>query len=137
MTLTEGVKEDGGKPRWDLMPSQATEEIAEVFTFGAEKYAAHNFRKGLAFSRLFAACQRHLWAWVRGEENDPETGLSHLSRAVCNLLMIRDLQIHRGDQDDDRWKPKERCSSYAASDGARCDLEEGHLGGHEFDGAPF
>jgi hypothetical protein len=39
--------EKGVKPEaWALLPSEALEEIARVYAFGAEKYAAHNWRKG-------------------------------------------------------------------------------------------
>lgn len=100
----EGDKFDDGKPRWDLLPALAAEEIVEVLTFGAAKYGEHNFRQGLAYGRLFAACQRHLWAWLRGEEVDPESGLPHLAHAATNLLMIRDLQHYAGGEDD-RWRP--------------------------------
>jgi hypothetical protein len=35
-----------------------------------------------------ACLQRHLAAWQRGEECDPESGLPHLAHAMCNLRML-------------------------------------------------
>ena len=29
-----------------------------------------------------------MFAWFRGERNDPESGLSHLAHAICNLMML-------------------------------------------------
>ena len=83
-----GVKHDAGKPRMDLLPPEALREIAAVLAFGAQKYDAHNWRKGVAYSRLIAACLRHLFAWVGREDKDPESGRSHLAHAACCLLFL-------------------------------------------------
>ena len=37
-----GVKFDGDKPRMDLLDACAIEQLAQVLTFGASKYAAQN-----------------------------------------------------------------------------------------------
>lgn len=98
-----GTKDDGGKPRVDLLPFGALTEVAHVMTFGAQKYAAYNWH-GLSCSRLFAAALRHLWAWWRGEDNDPETGQSHVAHAACCVLMVLD-QVRERPQYDDRPRP--------------------------------
>jgi hypothetical protein len=98
------TKLDKGKPRFDLLPSAALTEVVCALTFGAEKYAPYNYL-GLAWSRIFAALMRHMWAWWRGEETDPETGLSHLAHAGACILMLRHCQI-RGSGSDDR-EPQE------------------------------
>jgi hypothetical protein len=76
--------------------------LARVLTFGAKKYAAHNWRKGIVYSRLFDALQRHLWAWWSGEEIDPESGESHLDHAACCLMFLRELSLRP--ELDDRYK---------------------------------
>ena len=45
---TDGVKHDEGKARFDLIPADSLEALAEVYTMGARKYAAHNWKKGLS-----------------------------------------------------------------------------------------
>lgn len=100
-TATVGVKHDDGKVQIALMPTEALEEIAAVFTFGAKKYAADNWRKGFTFRRVASACLRHLFAWLRGEDKDPETGLSHLAHAACNLMFLITFQ-KTGTGTDDR-----------------------------------
>lgn len=104
--MTELMKFDRGKPRLDLLPTSALEEVAKVMAAGAAKYDDHNWRKGTAWSRYYAAALRHLFAWWRGEDNDPETGLSHLAHATCCLLFI--LEYARGgkrhEKNDDRYK---------------------------------
>lgn len=86
--MVGGVKNDDGKVRWDLMPSDALEEIAKVMTHGATKYGDRNWEKGMDWHRPFAACMRHMWAWWRGEDVDPESGISHLAHAGCCVLFL-------------------------------------------------
>lgn len=88
----EGLKYDGGKPEYGLLPPVALEEIAKVLTVGAKKYARENWRYvDDAPRRYFDALQRHVWAWKRGEHLDPETGLSHLAHAGCCLMFLLEL----------------------------------------------
>lgn len=102
MTQGEGKKYDGQKPRLDLIDPYAIEVLAQVLTFGADKYAAHNWRGGIAISRLLAALLRHIFAFMRGEDNDPESGLPHLGHAMCCIMFL--LWTHRERPDlDDRW----------------------------------
>lgn len=86
--LRKGLKYDEGKIGVHLLPPGALLEIAKVLDFGARKYAAWNWSKGLLYTRLYAALLRHLWAWFRGEDSDPETGLSHLAHAGCCVLFL-------------------------------------------------
>lgn len=81
-------KYDTGKLPYDLLPSDAVEDILSVLHFGAEKYAARNWELGMDWSRPFAALMRHMWAWWRGEDTDPESGLSHLAHAGCCILFL-------------------------------------------------
>ena len=87
--MSEGIKNDNDKARYDLIPADALEDLAKVLTFGAKKYSAENWRiVGDGDSRYFAAAQRHMWAWKRGEENDPESGLPHLAHAMCCMAFL-------------------------------------------------
>lgn len=97
-----GTKYDAGKPRMDLLDSYAMEELAKVLSFGAEKYAPHNWRKGIAISRLTAAALRHLNSFNGGQDNDEETGLPHLAHAMCCLMFLLWTMKNKPDQDD-RW----------------------------------
>lgn len=101
--LEEGIKHDEDKVRMDLLSPLFLLNTADVLTYGAKKYEAHNWLKGINYSRVFAAMQRHLWAWWNGEENDPETGLSHLSHASCCLMFLLHYQAsERFPEFDDR-----------------------------------
>lgn len=99
----EGLKFDQDKPKMDLLSAVWLEDVAQVLTYGAKKYEAHNWRKGINFSRLLGALLRHVFAFVKGEDNDPETGLSHLAHASCCLMFLSELSKTKP-QFDDRYK---------------------------------
>jgi len=84
----KGVKFNSGKYMMHLVPLEALKEVAKVFTYGAKKYTADNWRKGMSFSRYFNAAERHLQAFWLNENIDEESGLPHLAHAICNLMML-------------------------------------------------
>jgi hypothetical protein len=98
-----GMKYDQEKNRLDLLSAPWISGVGQVLTFGAGKYAAHNWRKGIARSRLLGAALRHIFAYLGGEDRDPETGLLHLYHASCCLMFASELHFTRPDTDD-RYK---------------------------------
>lgn len=97
-----GTKDDGGKPRCDLLPADALLEVAKVMTNGAVRYGDRNWEQGLAWGRLVAAALRHLLAWMTGQDRDPDSGLSHLAHAATCLLFLVAFDL-RGIPGDDRF----------------------------------
>lgn len=95
-----GQKFDGGKLRYDLLPVHPLEELVRVFTIGAGKYGDNNWRKGIAYTRLFAAICRHLFAWWRGETHDPDDGQHHLASVAWGALVLMELEKTHPDLDD-------------------------------------
>lgn len=95
-----GRKDDQEKPRFELLDPEFLEGVARVLTFGARKYAAHNWRGGIAYSRLLGATLRHVNAINAGEDRDPETGLDHELHAACELMFLYWMKKHRKDMDD-------------------------------------
>lgn len=87
--MIKGEKYDGDKPRMSLIPPQAIIEISKVLTFGAHKYDDNNWQYvDNAKSRYADALLRHIFAWLDGEQTDPESGLHHLAHAGCNILFL-------------------------------------------------
>lgn len=87
----KGAKNDNNyleKPPLDLVTLEFLEETAKALGFGAEKYGRHNFKGGIEHSRLLAACLRHVNQYNAGQDNDPESGLSHLAHAAASLNML-------------------------------------------------
>ncbi len=100
---SDGTKHDTDKPRWDLLPYGALEEVVKVYTFGANKYDDWNWSKGIQYSRLMAALMRHLfkWWWKR-ESIDEETKCHHLASVVFNALGLLHFELQQQKQLDNR-----------------------------------
>lgn len=101
--VPSGRKDDQEKSRVDLLDPEFLLAVGEVLRFGAAKYAAHNWRGGIAVSRLIGSTFRHLLAICRGEDTDSESGLPHTSHLGCNAMFLYWMLIHRKDLDD-RYK---------------------------------
>jgi hypothetical protein len=62
---------------------------AMVFEYGAKKYAAWNWIKGMQWSVPVGCISRHVRAiMVDGEIDDPESKLPHVGHISCNLIML-------------------------------------------------
>ena len=96
----EAIKYDEEKPKLDLLPFRAINEIGVVLTYGAEKYDEHNWRSGFHYGRTVAAALRHLFAWVNGQDFDPESGKLHIAHAACNLLFLLEMILTNTGTDD-------------------------------------
>jgi hypothetical protein len=84
-----GVKYDGGKPQWSLMPWDALTEVVDVLTYGAKKYSPDNWKiVPNARQRYIDAGFRHFTAYAAGEKNDSETDMNHLAHAMCCMLFL-------------------------------------------------
>lgn len=59
-----------------------------VFEYGAKKYAAWNWAKGMKWSVPLACAVRHCIAILSGELIDQESGQPHMGHVQCNLLML-------------------------------------------------
>jgi hypothetical protein len=97
--LTGALKADGNKNRLDLLPTRAITEIGMVLTYGAQKYTAENWRAGMDYSRLTGAAMRHLFAWIQGEDKDPDSGLNHIAHCATNLLFLLEMIITKTGKD--------------------------------------
>ena len=104
MPTGTALKFDDGKLPLHLLSTEAMNQTAAVLQFGADKYAAHNWRKGFVWSRPLAAAMRHITAFNAGEDKDPESGLSHLAHAACCIMFLLEFEkTHK--ELDDRYKP--------------------------------
>lgn len=76
-------------------------EVALGFMEGALKYGRHNYRAaGIRASVYYDATMRHLMQWWEGEDLDPDSGLSHITKAICSLIVLRDAMIQDMITDD-------------------------------------
>lgn len=95
--LGAGLKYDTGKPRPSLlirgMP-RALMRVAEVLTFGAQKYEAHSWRSvENGEERYDDAKLRHMFKDAMGEVDDSESTIEHLAHECCNLLFLLEKKL--------------------------------------------
>lgn len=96
----DAIRYDQGKLRLELLPLSALEDIALVLQTATKKYPENNWQKGMLWSRCIGSTMRHLFSWIRGIDTDPETGISHLAHAACNILFLIEYQKHNLGIDD-------------------------------------
>jgi hypothetical protein len=103
VTRAGGLKFDGGKPRMELLIlgcPRALEGVADVLTFGANKYAAHSWREVEdGINRYIAANHRH-WIEIGKhglDSRDEESGKLHIDHINTNGMFISELiRTHYG-----------------------------------------
>ena len=96
-------KNDSGKPLLSLVSKPALFGLAEVLTFGAQKYSADNWRNGFAWRRLINSLLRHGLEFSDGSDVDPESGLPVIDHVGCCWMFLSEAQ-KRGQGTDDRFK---------------------------------
>lgn len=132
-----GVKYDNGKPQMGLIPPRALVDVAEVYTMGANKYAAHNWTKGMKWSRVYDAVQRHLNAFWAGENLDQESQLCHLAHAAwgcLTLLEFRRLHPELDDRYDYFKEAQQNCAQFTkpvAANDSDPDGKDTQVQGHQ------
>jgi len=96
MPVIGARKDDQGKLRYSLVPPVAIKALAQVLTFGAEKYAPNGWMNvPNAKERYLDALLRHIEAHRSGELLDEESNLSHLSHAITNLAFLLHFEDRR------------------------------------------
>ncbi len=100
-TVSSTGGEKGIKPqRYELIPAGPLARLAELYGFGAEKYAANNFRRGYEFSKSFASLMRHAQLFWSGEDDDQETGLPHMAAVAFHAFALMEFVVTHPEFDD-------------------------------------
>lgn len=91
-----------GKAPMSTVSAPVMAEIGVAMLEGACKYGRHNYRaSGVRHSVYYDATMRHLMAWWEGQDIDPDSGMSHITKAITSLVVLRDAMI-QGMAEDDR-----------------------------------
>lgn len=89
------------KPPMSVLPWPVLYEVGVGMLEGACKYRRHNYRAvGVRASIYFDATMRHMALWWEGEDLDPDSGLSHITKAIAGLVVLRDAQMRDMVTDD-------------------------------------
>jgi hypothetical protein len=84
-----------------VVPTQVIHEIGLGMLEGALKYGRHNYRvAGVRASVYYDATMRHLNSWWEGEDIDPASKLSHITKAMASLAVLRDAMLNDMVNDD-------------------------------------
>lgn len=103
----QAVKYDTHKADYSLLTSAMLEPMTRALMYGEGKYSRGNFKEGFENIRLTSAALRHIFAYLDREEQDPESGVSHLGHAMAALAMLLD-NIAEGVSTDVRYPKKKR-----------------------------
>lgn len=92
-----GVK----KVPFHSVPCGPLMELGLAMMEGGRKYGSHNYREiGVRASVYYDAVMRHLMSWWEGEDIDPDSGLSHIIKAIASLIVLRDSMLMNNIEDD-------------------------------------
>ena len=87
------AKDDKGKLRLSLVPTQIIRDIAEVREYGCKKYHDPENWRQVEKQRYIDALLRHLLAYLEDPDGvDEESGIKHYKHVACNLAFICELE---------------------------------------------
>lgn len=99
------------KPPQAVVSQLVLMELGVAMLEGTCKYGRHNYRvAGVRASIYYDAARRHLDYWWEGEDIDPDSELSHVTKAIASLVVLRDSMLLEKFTDD---RPP-RMSNFAA-----------------------
>ena len=89
------------KPPIANVPLSVISEVGMALAEGQWKYGGYNWRViGVRASVYWDATFRHLKAFWEGEDTDPDSQLSHVTKAISALVVLRDAMIQENWTDD-------------------------------------
>lgn len=89
------------KPPSSTVAQEVMAEVGVAMLEGACKYGRHNYREiGVRASIYYDALRRHVDRWWEGQDIDPDSGLSHITKAIACLVVLRDAEINNKLNDD-------------------------------------
>jgi len=91
------------KDKWSLVDFKALRSMVKVLEYGVGKYDAHNWKKGLPYTDTMESMLRHIYAFLDGEDIDPESGLPHTGHIMCNAMFLSYYYEYMKNMDD-RYK---------------------------------
>lgn len=109
-TKDTNPKDAVGVKKWRqfvAIPMTVLAEVGVGMLEGARKYGRHNYRvAGVRASVYVDAAMGHMMQWWEGEDTDKDSGLSHITKAICSLVVLRDAMIQDMLTDDRPPKAK-------------------------------
>jgi hypothetical protein len=104
--MEQALRYNNGKPQWSLVDFDSLEGLVHVLEYGARKYAKDNWKKGMPVTQVSESLMRHLFAFLRGEDVDPESGCRHISHVMCNTMFLEYILREKPHYDDRKGENK-------------------------------
>jgi len=146
-TKDTNPKDAIGTAKWRqffVVPRQVLWEVGVGMLEGALKYGRHNYRGAGVRASVYAdAAIGHIDQWIEGEDIDRDSGLSHVTKAICSLVVLRDAMMNDHWTDDRPPKIKDLPGKRdAMQEKVKAAFEQygevkPHHYTHEVDGAPY
>jgi hypothetical protein len=103
----QALRYNQGKLQWSLVDFDSLEGLVKVLEHGAAKYAPDNWKKGMPVTQVSESLMRHLFAFLRGEDVDPESGCRHLSHVMCNVMFLEYIMREKPHYDNRKTKARD------------------------------
>lgn len=94
------IRDNKGKPKWSLVPQSALEPMVRVLEYGSEKYGNYNWTKGMKITEICESLKRHLDAFMEGQNEDRESGLSQIGHIQANAMFLAWMMKNKNLMDD-------------------------------------
>lgn len=89
------------KAKLSVIPAGVLFDLGNAMVEGMAKYGRHNYRAiGVRSSVYYDAAMGHLMDWWEGQDIDAESGLSHITKAMASLTVLRDAMLQDKLHDD-------------------------------------
>ena len=96
----QALRYNTGKRRWTLVDFKSLESMVEVLEYGENKYDKWNWCKGMPVSAVSESLLRHMFAFLDGEDKDPESGIDHLGHIMSNAMFLSYIMREKSQYDD-------------------------------------
>lgn len=91
----------GNRIPYSCVPANVLAEVAVAMAEGAKKYGRHNYRvHGILASVYYNAAIGHQKSYWEGEDNDPDSDVHHVTKAIASLVVLRDAIMNNKCNDD-------------------------------------
>lgn len=95
------AKQDAGKPKLSLVPTQIIRDIAEVREYGNQKYKSKDNWQNVEKQRYIDALYRHLLSYIDDPDGvDEESGIRHYKHIACNMAFICEMEAKRHESEE-------------------------------------
>ena len=96
----QALRYNQGKLSWSMVDFDSLEGRVRVLEYGAKKYSKDNWKKGMPVTQVSESLMRHLFAFLKGEDVDSESGCRHISHVMCNTMFLEYILREKPHYDD-------------------------------------